>query len=209
LLINLLLTALLSLLLGWHFKRFGASFSNRTKLAWVLPAVALPTVLVIAVVKSSLALSLGLVGALSIVRFRTPVKEPEELAYLFLAIAVGLGMGADQRWITVTAILFILVILTVRAFFVRDAKYPNLYMDIAIDSPQRKDTLLKDVLAALQPHVGSIELRRFDVDRGTVHGTFYLNCKNVEALMAVQAELSKSFPEASVTFVEQSNMPGV
>jgi hypothetical protein len=82
-------------------------------------------------------------------------------------------------------------------------------MDIAIDSPQRKDTLLKDVLAALQPHVGSIELRRFDVDRGTVHGTFYLNCKNVEALMAVQAELSKSFPEASVTFVEQSNMPGV
>ena len=54
------------------------------------------TLLVIAVVKSSLALSLGLVGALSIVRFRTPIKEPEELAYIFLAIALGLCLGADQ-----------------------------------------------------------------------------------------------------------------
>ena len=49
------------------------------------------TTLVIAVVKSSLALSLGLVGALSIVRFRTPVKEPEELTYLFFSIALGLA----------------------------------------------------------------------------------------------------------------------
>ncbi len=41
-----------------------------------------------------LMLGLGLVGALSIIRFRTPIKEPEELAYLFLAIAVGIGLGA-------------------------------------------------------------------------------------------------------------------
>ena len=53
------------------------------------------TFLVILIVKSSLALSLGLVGALSIVRFRTPIKEPEELIYLFLAIALGLGYGAS------------------------------------------------------------------------------------------------------------------
>ena len=47
--------------------------------------------------KIFLALSLGLVGALSIVRFRTPIKEPEELAYIFLAIAIGLALGADQK----------------------------------------------------------------------------------------------------------------
>ena len=44
-----------------------------------------------------LALSLGLVGALSIVRFRAAIKEPEELAYLFLTISVGLGFGAKVR----------------------------------------------------------------------------------------------------------------
>ena len=53
-------------------------------------------VLIISIIKSSIALSLGLVGALSIVRFRTPIKEPEELLYLFVAIAVGLGIGANQ-----------------------------------------------------------------------------------------------------------------
>ena len=65
--------------------------------------------MVITVVKSSLALSLGLVGALSIVRFRTPIKEPEELGYLFLTIAVGLGFGAGFSLIT-TIITFAILI---------------------------------------------------------------------------------------------------
>lgn len=53
-------------------------------------------VLIITIIKTSIALSLGLVGALSIVRFRTPIKEPEELLYIFVAIAIGLGLGANQ-----------------------------------------------------------------------------------------------------------------
>ena len=48
------------------------------------------TMLIISIVKSSLALSLGLVGALSIIRFRAAIKEPEELAYLFLAIGISI-----------------------------------------------------------------------------------------------------------------------
>ena len=50
----------------------------------------------IAVVKSSLALSLGLVGALSVVRFRTAVKEPLNLAFLLLSICIGISIGAAQ-----------------------------------------------------------------------------------------------------------------
>ena len=92
LLINLAVGVALSLVLRWHFRTFGSTLSNRDEFAQVFPFILLTTVLVITVVKSSLALSLGLVGALSIVRFRTPVKEPEELAYLFVAIAIGLGL---------------------------------------------------------------------------------------------------------------------
>ena len=58
----------------------------------LLPAM----VLIISVIKSSLALSLGLVGALSIIRFRTPIKEPIELMYFFVPIALGLSLGAEQ-----------------------------------------------------------------------------------------------------------------
>lgn len=95
--LNMLLGILLSSATMWFYTRFGKSLSNRARFAQTLPILTLITVLVISVVKSSLALSLGLVGALSIVRFRTAIKEPEELVFLFLAIGIGLGIGADQR----------------------------------------------------------------------------------------------------------------
>ena len=64
---------------------------------------------VIAVIKQSLALSLGLVGALSIIRFRTAVKDPEELANLFFAISIGIGLGANQ--LEITSISFVIIII--------------------------------------------------------------------------------------------------
>ena len=77
-----------------------------------LIVISIVTFLVITVVKSSLALSLGLVGALSIIRFRTPIKEPFELSYLFLSIAIGLGFGAGQVIATAT-VVFVLLVLSV------------------------------------------------------------------------------------------------
>lgn len=81
--------------------------------ARVFPLLTLVTIAVISVVKSSLSLSLGLVGALSIVRFRAAIKDPEELVYLFLCIGIGLSLGAAQPWIAialvVAASLFVLV----------------------------------------------------------------------------------------------------
>ena len=82
--------------------------------ARVFPLLTLVTIAVISVVKSSLSLSLGLVGALSIVRFRAAIKDPEELVYLFLCIGIGLALGAAQPWIAValvvTASVFVLVL---------------------------------------------------------------------------------------------------
>ena len=73
LMINLTIGVFLSLILRWHFNRFGSTLSNREEFAQVFPFVSLTTVLIITVVKSSLALSLGLVGALSIVRFSVKI----------------------------------------------------------------------------------------------------------------------------------------
>jgi len=108
---NLILCMLLVSLVSWFYKKFSQSLGGKTHIGSILPLVGLTVFLVITVVKSSLALSLGLVGALSIVRFRTPVKEPEELGYLFLTIAVGLGFGAGFQITTITITLSILVYL--------------------------------------------------------------------------------------------------
>jgi len=109
--INLILCMVLVSLVGWFYKKFSRSLGGKTHVGAILPLIGLTVFMVITVVKSSLALSLGLVGALSIVRFRTPIKEPEELGYLFLTIAIGLGFGAGFITSTVLITLSILTYL--------------------------------------------------------------------------------------------------
>ena len=90
-LINIFMTIILSYIIGLVYSKYGNSLSNRKKLLQTFVLISVTVMLVISIVKSSLALSLGLVGALSIVRFRTAIKEPEELVYFFVAIALGLA----------------------------------------------------------------------------------------------------------------------
>ena len=71
--VNMTITALLCAILGWVYVNYGATFSNRSSLARNFVLVGVTTTLIITVVKASPALSLGLVGALSIVRFRTAI----------------------------------------------------------------------------------------------------------------------------------------
>jgi hypothetical protein len=102
--------AAVALVLRVHFVRLASrSTGDRGQFGNTLVLVALATTLVILTIKSSLALSLGLVGALSVIRFRTPIKEPEELAYLFLAVGLGVGMGAEV--VVETTVAFALVLM--------------------------------------------------------------------------------------------------
>lgn len=111
--LNFLLCLIFVNLVGWFYKRHAVSLGGKTHVGAILPLIGLTVFLVIVVVKGSLALSLGLVGALSIVRFRTPIKEPEELGYLFLVIAIGLGFGAGLEIVTSSITLAILCFLYV------------------------------------------------------------------------------------------------
>ncbi len=122
--ISLFLSLILSLIIGKVYIKKGKSLSNRRNLANIFPLLTITTTIIIAVIKSSLALSLGLVGALSIIRFRTPIKEPEELTYIFLSIAIGLGLGAEQYFATLIGTVF-----SVAAIFINhkiSAKKDNL-----------------------------------------------------------------------------------
>ena len=108
--VNIILTAILAFGLKWVYIRFGMTLSNRKLFSKTFIVISMTTMLIITIVKSSLALSLGLVGALSIIRFRAAIKEPEELSYLFLAIAIGLGFGANQTLVTIIGFLTIILI---------------------------------------------------------------------------------------------------
>ena len=94
--INLVIASILSFIVQLFYLKFSTTLSNRLDFSKNFVVLGIATTIVITIVKSSLALSLGLVGALSIVRFRAAIKEPEELVYLFLIISIGLGCGAGQ-----------------------------------------------------------------------------------------------------------------
>ena len=105
--VNMCIGGALAIYVRELYTRFGSTIMNREDFANVFPMLTLITVVIIYVVKSSLTLSLGLVGALSIVRFRTAIKSAEELTYLFLCIGIGLGLGADRRLLTIVAVIVI------------------------------------------------------------------------------------------------------
>jgi len=107
--VSFILCMIMSFIVREFYMRRSYSLTGKNHIGSILPLLSGVVFLVIVVVKSSLALSLGLVGALSIVRFRTPIKEPEELVYLFLAISVGLGYAAGQIVITTMLVTSILL----------------------------------------------------------------------------------------------------
>ena len=114
---SIVLASILCFLIQIVYIKFSNSLSNKYEFSKNFIVLGLATTLIITIVKSSLALSLGLVGALSIVRFRAAIKEPEELVYLFLVISTGLGCGAGQVKITIIGIIASLFILIIFSLF--------------------------------------------------------------------------------------------
>lgn len=110
-LINFFLVAFLALILKWFYTTYGRCPSDRDGFSNNFLVLALATFLIITVIKSSIALSLGLVGALSIVRFRAAIKDPEELTYLFLIIGLGVVGGANKP--ILSAIFFPLILIII------------------------------------------------------------------------------------------------
>ena len=92
----LISSAIAGLIIRYFFYKYGDSMSSRKAFGNTILLITISVASLIAVVKSSLALSLGLVGALSVVRFRTAVKEPFNLAFILLAICIGISIGASQ-----------------------------------------------------------------------------------------------------------------
>jgi uncharacterized membrane protein YhiD involved in acid resistance len=198
--VDLLWATLLSLLLGLLYVRYGRSLSNRTQFAAHFVMVTMATMLVITLVKSSLALSLGLVGALSIVRFRTAIKEPEELSYLFVAIAIGLGFGAHQGRITVAAFAMIALMIWLRNLLIRGAREQSL--NFVVSAGPEASVTLDQIVDVLRNHSEKLHLRRFDSNQGAMEAAFLVEFPRYESLNAATADLMRLHDGLTVSYVE-------
>ncbi len=103
LLVTLVLCTIVFLVYKMTFS--GVAYSNNFNFSIVLTG--LITAMIMMVIGNNLALSLGMVGALSIIRFRAAIKEPKDISYLFWAVAIGLASGTGAIQIAVVGTLFI------------------------------------------------------------------------------------------------------
>ncbi|MBC8503651.1 MAG: DUF4956 domain-containing protein [Anaerolineales bacterium] len=202
--INLLLSVVLSYILSRVYVHWGSSLSNRRRFAANFILITVTTTFIILVVRSSVALSLGLVGALSIVRFRAAIKEPEELAYLFFAISIGIGLGDNQRIITILAMVVAILILgLMRLFRGRQADF-NLHVTVASHTPNKIE--LESIMDVLTPHCSQVKLMRFDDSGITLESSFLVEFRNMAALKHAKAALRGLSDALEITFLDNKGI---
>ena len=122
-------------------------------------AVALMTVItamIIATISSNIVLSLGMVGALSIVRFRTAIKDPIDLIFLFWAVAAGIGIGARAYWIVLFGNLAVGLTFMLLSAFKRERKVYLLVVRCRTDASKE----VMDFLAGYKHTLRSKTTRR-------------------------------------------------
>lgn len=111
--IALLLSFAVGLFIFYVYKKTFAGVMYSASFGVSIMAMTLITTLIILAITSNIILSLGMVGALSIVRFRTAVKEPMDIAFLFWAISAGIVIGAGLIPLGVIGSIFIGIILLI------------------------------------------------------------------------------------------------
>lgn len=114
-LIGMLFALVIGLFIFFIYKKTFTGIMYSTGFAMSLIGLSLVTTLVIMAVTSNVVLSLGMVGALSIVRFRAAIKEPMEIVFLFWSIAVGIVIGAGMIPLAVIGSVIIGIILVIFA----------------------------------------------------------------------------------------------
>ena len=199
------LSFLLSFILSRVYCKQSNTFSNPETLSKVLPILSVGTTIIIAVVKSSLALSLGLVGALSIVRFRTPIKEPEELTYIFLSIGIGLATGADQYSVAILGLILTIICINLnKRLNAKKSAHNNI--SISISSINRKE--INTLIELISKNSSFVNFHNLSTSNNNDSQYTNINLSftpnTFEDINIITNEISDRFPETSINIVDNN-----
>ncbi len=176
---KIIITMSISFLLGFFiyilYKRIfsGVLYSKSFNISLI--GMTMVTSMVIIAVNSNLVLSLGMVGALSIVRFRTPIKDPTDLIFLFWAAAVGIVTGAGFYSLALAASVVIGLVMFI---FIKKASFETPYLLVVNCDSDESET---HVMRAVQGEAKRFNLKQKTVSRGNVELTIEVRVKEKEA----------------------------
>lgn len=157
-------------------------------------------------IQFSLPLSLGLVGALTIIRFRTPIKEPEEVAFIMLVIATSIVCATFHYLLLIVLLGFSLLVLLIQRFIPRllKSKKTDGVMLLAIGG-DANDSTKKDVLHQLRKRLSGLKIQSLSISNGitTIHVSFRgMKPEQLDGLESDLKEVS-SIQKISVYFNRQ------
>ena len=199
--ISFILCILSSYILMLVYSNRSNSLTSKVQISKIIPLLTNITFLVILIVKSSLALSLGLVGALSVIRFRTPVKEPEDLAFLFFAIALGIGFGALQ--IYVTSLIFVILIVIIWLLPSHNFKDTKNDFNIVIQCNDEKEPSFFDkILKFLQENSKEVRFVKIEKEENNTFLYYKVLFDNPDDINKLINQINKEFKNIKYSFYE-------
>lgn len=153
LIIGILIAFILDFLIIFTFTRThrGMSYDSSFLITLLLMGPILSVIIV--VIGHNIALSIGLVGSLSIVRFRTVIKDSRDLIFLLWAIAIGLGCGSENWYATIVASILISVLIFLIHYINFESNYKNDLILIINSSESQIDHIIKDELDVLSENI--------------------------------------------------------
>ena len=136
--LNFLVCLVSTYFIIYLYNRYSSTVADKSYFSRIFPIFSISIFLIITVIQSSLALSLGLVGALSIIRFRTAIKEPEQLVYLLMITGVAIASAAGQyrAGLIGTVVFGIVVLIENQLFSKKSVRVKTNYGLLVIKSSQ-------------------------------------------------------------------------
>lgn len=204
--VELVAAAIFATLLEIAYKRFSQAPTNRNSFSNNFLLLIVSTVLIVSVVKSSIELSIGLLGALSIVRFRSAIKSPEELSYLFLAVGIGISVGSGQVLLTAVGFTIISIVLWLRHYRRQSSNtdYHNLHVTIACEQLAPLD--VENVVLTLKKHSHLVTMKRLDEMEGIREIVFFVSFYNIYSVTQCKQDLQQIDERATVSFLDVSGL---
>ena len=196
----LVLSVLSALFLSFLYLRFYSGRSTGSQIHRAFPLLGLAVTAIFVCIQFSLPLSLGLLGALSIVRFRTPIKEPEEIGFIMVLIAASLAIATFNLRFLVVILVVALLALLARRFTPSIVSGPSgdgsLILSLAATEYDENGGELLGILRRRLPRARVESVSRTD---GEVVLTLSFRSRRAAGLVELEAELRELVSSTQLT----------
>ncbi len=204
----LLISIVLSLLVSHLYIKFFDTNTTGSRIHRSFPLLAPAVTTIFITVQFSLPLSLGLLGALSIVRFRTPIKEPEEIGFILIVIACSISIATFNAAFAALLIAMAFVTLYILSKFplINSSTGNGIVLNILLDNPEAGTAgALKDlqgVSETLKSYKIKHNISSVHVDNGKTNASIHLqNHKNSDFNFI--KDISNDFPGVIIDYYQR------